>query len=76
MVARFRYGSEICTDRSIAQLKDRAERNSLSGYYAYGNGFEGQLYAKQGNVALAERLLRFCLESLRQGRSETLYTRF
>jgi predicted ATPase len=57
-------------------LKDHAERNSLSGYYAYGNGFEGQLYAKQGNVALAERLLRFCLESLRQGRSETLYTAF
>ena len=26
----------------------------MSGYYAYGNGFEEQLYAKQGNVALAE----------------------
>jgi len=40
------------------------------------HGFEGQLYAKRGKLALAERLLRFCLESLRQGRSETLYTAF
>jgi predicted ATPase/DNA-binding winged helix-turn-helix (wHTH) protein len=62
--------------RSIAQLKDHAEKYSLSGYYAYGNGFEGQLYAKQGDLGLAERLLRSCLESLRQGRSETLYTAF
>ena len=48
----------------------------MSGYYAYGSGFEGQLYAKRGNLALAERLLRSCLESLRQGRSETFYTAF
>ena len=48
----------------------------MSGYYAYGSGFEEQLYAKRGNLALAERLLRSCLESLRQGRSETLYTTF
>jgi predicted ATPase/DNA-binding winged helix-turn-helix (wHTH) protein len=63
-------------DHSITQLKDRAEKYSLSGYYAYGSGFEGQLYAKRGNLALAERLLRSCLESLRRGRSETLYTAF
>jgi tetratricopeptide (TPR) repeat protein len=62
--------------RSIAQLKDHAEKYSLSGYYAYGSGFEGQLHAKRGNLALAERLLRSCLESLRRGRSETLYTSF
>jgi predicted ATPase/DNA-binding winged helix-turn-helix (wHTH) protein len=62
--------------RSIAQLKDHAEKYSLSGYHAYGSGFEGQLYAKRGNLALAERLLRSCLESLRRGRSETLYTAF
>jgi predicted ATPase/DNA-binding winged helix-turn-helix (wHTH) protein len=62
--------------RSIAQLKDHAERYTLSGYYAYGSGFEGQLFAKRGNLALAERQLRSCLESLRQGRSETLYTAF
>jgi hypothetical protein len=64
------------TGRSIAQLKDYAEKYGLSGYYAYGSGFEGQLYAKRGNLPLAERLLRSCLESLRQGRSETLYTTF
>jgi len=62
--------------RSIAELKDHAEKYSLSGYYAYGSGFEGQLFAKRGNFALAERQLRSCLESLRQGRSETLYTTF
>lgn len=38
--------------------------------------FEGRLVAKRGNLALAERLLRSCLESLRQGRSESLYTAF
>jgi predicted ATPase/DNA-binding winged helix-turn-helix (wHTH) protein len=63
-------------DRSIAQLKAHAEKYSLSGYYAYGNGFEGQLVGKRGNLAGAERLLRSCLESLRQGRSESLYTAF
>ncbi|MBV8132060.1 MAG: winged helix-turn-helix domain-containing protein [Alphaproteobacteria bacterium] len=62
--------------RSIAQLKDHAEKYRLSGYYAYGCGFEAQLFAKRGNLAFAERLLRFCLESLRQSRSEMLYTAF
>jgi predicted ATPase len=62
--------------RSIAQLKDHAEQYSLSGYYAYASGFEGQLFAKRGDFALAERQLRSCLESLRRGRSETLYTAF
>jgi predicted ATPase len=62
--------------RSIAQLKDHAEKYSLSGYYAYGSGFEGQLCAKQGNLVLAERLLRSCLETLHHGRSETFYTAF
>jgi predicted ATPase len=62
--------------RSIAQLKDHAEKYSLGGYYAYGRGFEGQLFAKQGNLPLGERLLRSCLDSLRQARSETLYTAF
>ena len=62
--------------RSIAQLKDHAEKYSLSGYYAYASGFEGQLFAKRDNLALAERLLRSSLESLRQSRSETLYTVF
>jgi tetratricopeptide (TPR) repeat protein len=62
--------------RSIAQLKDHAEQYSFSGYYAYASGFEGQLFAKRGDFALAERQLRSCLESLRRGRSETLYTAF
>jgi predicted ATPase/DNA-binding winged helix-turn-helix (wHTH) protein len=69
-------GNLETASRSIAQLKDYAEKYGLSGYYAYGSGFEGQLYAKRGNLPLAERLLRSCLESLRQGRSETLYTTF
>jgi predicted ATPase/DNA-binding winged helix-turn-helix (wHTH) protein len=62
--------------RAIAQLKDHAEKYSLSGYHAYGSGFEGQLCAKQGNLAHAERMLRSCLEILHHGRSETLYTAF
>jgi predicted ATPase len=62
--------------RSIFQLKHHAERYSLGGYYAYGSGFEGQLFAKRGDLAAAERLLRSCLESLRHSRSEMLFTAF
>jgi predicted ATPase len=48
----------------------------LSAYYANGLCFEGQLAAKRGDAAAAERLLRAGLKSLQQTQSETLYTVF
>ena len=51
---------------SAAQLKENAERHDLKAFYAYGTGFEGQLCAARGDVDTAERLLRSCLDSLRQ----------
>jgi predicted ATPase len=48
----------------------------LSAYHANGLCFEGQLAAKQGDDAAAERLLRAGLKNLRQTQSETLYTVF
>jgi tetratricopeptide (TPR) repeat protein len=61
---------------SIAQLKDHAERHALRGYYASGLAFEGQLAAKRGDTAAAERLLRTSLDELRQTRYEVQYTKF
>jgi predicted ATPase len=61
---------------SIARLKDQAEKHALSGCYASGLGFEGQLSAKRGDVAAAERLLRASLAGLREAQHEILYTPF
>ncbi|MGC2202597.1 MAG: tetratricopeptide repeat protein [Stellaceae bacterium] len=41
-----------------------------------GLGFEGQLSAKRGDVAAAERLLRASLVGLREAQQEILYTPF
>jgi predicted ATPase len=56
--------------RSIAQLKEHAQRHDLSAFYAYGNGFEGQLQAACGEFAAAERLLRSGLDILRRVRND------
>jgi predicted ATPase len=57
-------------------LKDQAEKYALSSYYAYSLCFEGQLSARRGDVAGAERLLRAGLDGLRQAQSEGHYTAF
>jgi predicted ATPase/DNA-binding winged helix-turn-helix (wHTH) protein len=71
-----RLGDLQTAERSIAQLKSCAEKNSLSNYYACGFGFEGQLAAKRGDIMTAERLLRACLNALRETQYEVLSTPF
>ncbi len=71
-----RLGDLETAERWIARLKDDAENRALSGYYVSGLGFEGQLSAKRGDVAAAERLLRASLVGLREAQQEILYTRF
>jgi len=63
-------------ERSTALLKDQAQKYALGSYYAYSLAFEGQLSARRGDVAGAERLLRAGLDGLRQAQSEGHYTVF
>jgi tetratricopeptide (TPR) repeat protein len=63
-------------ERSTALLKDQGEKYTLSSYYAYSLGFEGQLSARRSDVAGAERLLRAGLDGLRRAQSEGHYTAF
>ncbi len=72
----FRLGNLEIAERSIVRLKDCAEKNALGNYYAWGVGFEGQLSARQGNIEAGERLLRTCLDGLRQAQFEVIYTPF
>jgi hypothetical protein len=67
-MAALERGDLGTAEPSIARLKDHAERHALRGYYASGLGFEGQLAAKRGDTAAAERLLRTSLDGLRQNR--------
>ncbi|HTT80223.1 MAG TPA: winged helix-turn-helix domain-containing protein [Stellaceae bacterium] len=63
-------------ERSTALLKDLAGKYDLSSYYAYSLCFEGQLSARRGDVADAERMLRAGLAGLRRAQSEGHYTAF
>jgi predicted ATPase/DNA-binding winged helix-turn-helix (wHTH) protein len=71
-----RLGSLGTAEHGIARLKHHAQRHGLSAYYANGLCFEGQLAAKRGDVAAAERMLRAGLANLQLTQSETLYTVF
>jgi predicted ATPase len=63
-------------ERSVAQLKELADKHGLSSYSACARGFEGLLSLRRGNVRSAERLLRTSLEQLRQTQYDLLYTPF
>ena len=63
-------------ERSIARLKDLAQRHGLSAYHANALCFEGRLALRRGDFVGAERLSRAGLASLRQTQSEALYTVF
>jgi predicted ATPase len=71
-----RLGDLETAGRSIDRLKSLAEEHAFSSYYACGLGFEGQLSAKHGDLAAAERLLRASLGGLRQAQYEVLFTPF
>ncbi|HKM62138.1 MAG TPA: winged helix-turn-helix domain-containing protein [Acidisphaera sp.] len=60
-------------ERSIARLKDHAERNALNAFLAHGAGFKGLLSLKRGQTEPGIRLLRMCLDGLRRAQSEVLY---
>jgi predicted ATPase/DNA-binding winged helix-turn-helix (wHTH) protein len=63
-------------ERSIALLKDQAEKHGFASYHAYGLGFDGQLSAKKGDLAAGERLLRACLIGLHQTQYEVPHALF
>src|SRR5271166_4707254 len=71
-----RRGDLETAQRSIARLQELTQSHGLSGDYAHGLCFEGQLAAKRGDVAAAERLLRTGLRILQQNPNETFYTIF
>ena len=71
-----RLGDLDAAERSIARLKQHAEKHALNSYYACGLGFEGQLSAKRGDLATGERLLRACIASLREAHYEIFCTAF
>ena len=71
-----RCGDLETAQRSIARLQALTQTHGLSGDYAHGVCFEGQLAAKRGDVVTAERLLRAGLKMLQQNPNETFYTIF
>ena len=71
-----RCGDLETAQRSIARLQELTQTHGLSGDYAHGVCFEGQLAAKRGDVVAAERLLRAGLKMLQQNPNETFYTIF
>jgi predicted ATPase/DNA-binding winged helix-turn-helix (wHTH) protein len=71
-----RLGDLAAGEHSIVRLKDEAHRNGLSSYYACALGFEGQLAAIRGNMEEGVRLLRACLDRLRESPLENVYTHF
>ena len=71
-----RTGDLQTAERSIARLKDEAQKHGLSAYYANGLCFEAQLLARRGDFVAAGRLLRSGLKDLQRTQSDTLYTSF
>jgi predicted ATPase len=63
-------GDLDAAEQSIAELKDHAQLHNLSALHAYGIGLEGQLAAQRDDLRIAERLLRFCVEYLRERQSD------
>ena len=61
------------TERSIAQLREHAERHALSAFLAHAAGFKGLLSLKQGQTEAGIRLLRIGLDGLRRAQSQVLY---
>jgi predicted ATPase/DNA-binding winged helix-turn-helix (wHTH) protein len=66
-------GDLAASERSTAMLLDHAERHSLDSHYPFGLGFEGELSATRGDFVLGVRLLRTCLDGLREARFQTFY---
>ena len=63
-------GDLHAAEQSIAELKDHAQLHNLSAFHAYRTGLEGQLAAQRSDFPTAERLLRSCVEYLRERQSD------
>ena len=57
-----RLGDMETAERCIAWLKDCAEKQASSNFFANGLGFEGLLFAARGDLSAAERQLRASLD--------------
>jgi len=71
-----RLGDLATAERSIAQVKDLAEKHGFSSYHALGLGYEGELYARRGDVTAGARMLRACVGALRDSQYGHIYTAF
>jgi len=71
-----RLGDLETAERLVFLLKDHTKRYGFSSYYAMALGQEGQLSAERGDIAAAKRLLRACLDGLREAEIEHGYTEF
>jgi predicted ATPase/DNA-binding winged helix-turn-helix (wHTH) protein len=67
-----RLGDMETAERCIAWLKDRAEKQASSNFFANGLGFEGLLLAARGDLSVAEQRLRASLD----GCTDLQYTFF
>ena len=60
----------------VSLLKDHTRRHGFGSYQAMALGQEGQLSAERGDIAAAKRLLRACLDGLRDAGFQVIYTEF
>src|SRR5271166_2684201 len=68
----FWLGDFETTERSVARLKDQAERHALNAFLAHSMGFEGLLSLKRGQTEAGIRLLQACLDGLGRMQIEVL----
>jgi predicted ATPase/DNA-binding winged helix-turn-helix (wHTH) protein len=66
-------GDLAAAERSTAILLDHTEKHSLDSFHPLGLGFAGELSATRGDFVVGVRLLRACLDGLRDARFQTFY---
>ena len=59
-----------------AILLDLTEKHCLNSFHPFGLGFEGELSATRGDFVVGVRLLRACLDGLRETLHRTFYVVF
>jgi len=69
-------GDLAAAERLTAILLDHTEKHSLDSFHPFGLGFAGELSAARGNFVVGVRLLRACLDGLREARFQTFYAVF
>ena len=69
-------GDLAAAERLTAILLDHTEKHSLDSFHPFGLGFAGELSATRGNFVVGVRLLRACLDGLRETLHRTFYVVF